>query len=302
MSSVKIKEIHLENYCGYRDVTFNFQDENGKIKPIAVFFGPNGCGKTTLLKAINILGNAKRFEPMELETLQLSFRKMTYHEDYDPTYAGFGKSKDPMVLTGTFIVDGEEKKVILHSTDGVVLNELPYKHTGHTYLINADSPMEMNKFQMLNEKCEIFTKIAKSVYDLDCELAKPIQENGGAIENVVDGWLGEQKINEKYIYTDFIINKNGSKIHFKSMSDGEKKIATLLRDLCNPLYIDDIDAVLVDNFELHIYWKRHAIFVDQILESFPDKQFFITTHSGILIQHIENRYSETWLYDISKYK
>ena len=306
MSSAKIKEIRLENYCGYRDVIFNFQERNGDIKPISAFYGTNGTGKSTLLRAFNMLGNAKRLKGMDLETLQLSFRKMTYHEDYDPTYAGFSKSAEPMIITGKFIVDGKEKQVILNSVCGVVLNELPYKYTGHTYLINADSPMEMNKFQMSYEKSKMFLDMAHKFYGFKCRLAKPLD----TITNTINNMVGEGEELTNCLYTDFIISKNRNKtqVHFKNMSDGEKKIATLLRDLCNPIYIDDIDIILIDNAEQHIYKDRHYMLYDQLLEKFPTKQILMTTHSAVLVgfktkdRKIKGYIPKKYLYNIDKYQ
>jgi len=307
---IKIKKIHLQNFCGYIDTTFDFSDGE-KIKPIAAFYSPNGAGKTSVLKAISILGNAKRLQAMDIETFQLHFRKLVHHPDYDPTYATFEKSESPMILTGEFITDDGIKEVIINSNEGVLKNELPYKATGHTYFINADGPMEVNKFQISDELSNTFLRIAKAVYGFECELAKPVTEDGfsGAMEKIVDNWVGDkEEKKQNYIYTDFIIHKNNVKVHYKSMSEGEKKIATLLRDLCNPLYIHDLDIVLIDDLERNIYKDRHTLLYDELLNNFPEKQFLITTHSAILVgfNYGDKRFAgyipQKYLYDVEKYK
>jgi hypothetical protein len=48
---------------------------------------------------------------------------------------------------------------------------------------------------------------------------------------------------------------------------------------------------------MHIYFKRHTIMVDKIMEQFSDKQLFITDHSGILIDYVEKKYVGS-LYDL----
>lgn len=264
---------------------------------------------SSVLRAVSILGNAKRLQAMDPETFQLHFRKLTYHQNYDPTYAGFSKSENPMILTGDFITDEGEKQVIIHSIDGVLKNELPYKATGHTYFINADNPMEMNKFQLSTELSDMFLRMAKAIYGFECELANPVTEEGfsGAMEKVVDDWVGDkEEIKQNCLYTDFIIHKNNSKVHYKSMSEGEKKIATLLRDLCNPLYINDLDIILVDDTERNIYKDRHTLLYDELLKNFPDKQFLITTHSPVLVgfqcgnEYIKGYIPDKYLYDIEK--
>ena len=42
---IKLKSIHVKNYCGYRDTTFDFTYPHGDIKQLSCFYGPNGCGK-----------------------------------------------------------------------------------------------------------------------------------------------------------------------------------------------------------------------------------------------------------------
>ena len=92
------------------------------------------------------------------------------------------------------------------------------------------------------------------------------------------------------------------------MSDGEKKIATLLRDLCNPIYIDDIDIILIDNAEQHIYKDRHYMLYDQLLEKFPTKQILMTTHSAVLVgfktkdRLVSGYIPKNYLYNIDKYQ
>jgi predicted ATP-binding protein involved in virulence len=41
--------------------------------------------------------------------------------------------------------------------------------------------------------------------------------------------------------------------------------------------------ILIDNICMHIYKDRHAAMIDELMNIFPNKQFFITTHSPILV-------------------
>jgi predicted ATP-binding protein involved in virulence len=81
------------------------------------------------------------------------------------------------------------------------------------------------------------------------------------------------------------------------MSAGEKKIATLIAGLCDPNYIDDTNIIIVDNVAMHIYFKRHVRMVEKLLELFSDKQFFLATHSGVLIDALDSGS----LYDLEDY-
>ena len=102
-----------------------------------------------------------------------------------------------------------------------------------------------------------------------------------------------------FFYTDFILEKPwGTNVHYKCMPDGERKIATLIRNLCNPEYMEEYDLIIVDNIEMHVYWKRHKILIDKLLNTFPEKQFIVTTHSGVLPKTLPTEN----LYDIEEYK
>lgn len=281
---VKLKSLHLENYCGFRDTFFNFADEAGNPKSLVCFFGPNGCGKSSLLEAISLVSSAYRFYKKETDLL---FRKRTYSADYNPTWTeyeieyakrsnfateGFKKkillNLITMRLTAMFETSEGDKEVII-TTEGVEKNELSKEQMSYCYFIDADHPMNTQKFQLPLGYEERFLDIANLVYGYDCYLDKQV--------NDID------ESGETY-YLDFVVRKpEGTKVHYKSMSGGEKKLATLLRYLCNPLYIDDFDMLVIDNIVKEVYMSRHAPMIDKFREIFPDKQFFIATHSPILV-------------------
>jgi AAA15 family ATPase/GTPase len=310
---VKIKKIHLENFCGYKHMTFDFMDSSGNIKDLALLYASNGAGKSTLLDAIKMVCSAKQYEGRDNSLL---FRKSTYNPDYDPDLDSFKHQylKDKrdghtfsvetidkeaideeinrylMRIDATFDTPLGEKKVILNS-QGVELNELKdltdiikdKKVYSYCHFIDADHLVNMNKFQIPVEAKNKFIELAKEVYGFDCELAKP-----------VSGY-----------YIDFIIHKYGDKVHFRRMSAGEKKIATLVRGLCDPDY-DDMKLILVDNIEMHVYMERHAKMIDKILDLFSDRQFVATTHSPILVGCVPmgiNAYvNEEYLYNVDLMK
>ena len=280
---VKIKKLTLQNYCGYRNSTFDFTT-NGIVNPINVFFGPNGNGKSSLLDALNILSMSHRLCTKDNE---LYFRKLTYHEDYDPSYAKFQTSVHPMKIEGIFETDKGDKRVLI-TDKGVEVNEIERFSWGVVYSIDADHPMNLQRFQLHDELSEKFLDMAKLIYGFDCKL-----------DQLCESF---ERGDKEHYYKDFIINKvrkgEATKVHFRRMSDGERKIATLLSSLCDPTYIQNIDIVSIDNIEQHIYFRRHAAMIDKLLSTFPGKQFICTTHSGTLIEHVKDKYGKMCLYDL----
>lgn len=310
---VKLKKMRLKNYCGYRDSEFDFTDENGEVKNFAIFYGANGSGKSTLLNAVRMLSNASCYKQDPNRDQSLYFNKMVFSENYEPTAQKYKeklaammkkvKENDPdnplyanltvsgdfgdtrkMEVEGIFQTNDGDKTVII-SNEGIVKNDFTEDGKEYCYYVDADHPMEMNKFQLQNtELADVFLELAKIVYGYPCFFDKSIS------------------IGQDEYFTDFCIEKWGTTVHHKSMSDGEKKICALLKSLSEPDYIYTKDIILVDNIEMHIYFKRHAKMFEALMKIFPKYQFIVTTHSGTLINHVADEYNGKFLYDLETYK
>lgn len=310
---VKLKKMRLKNYCGYRDSEFDFTDENGEVKNFAVLFGANGAGKTNLLNAVRILSNAGLYKNDPNRDQSLYFNKMIFSENYEPTSQKYKeklaimmkkiKDKDPnnplykdlkisgnlevsrqMEIEGVFETNDGDKTVVI-GNEGILRNDFHDDAKEYCHYIDADHPMEMNRFQLQNtDLADVFLELAKIVYDYPCFFDKSIT------------------VGSDEYFTDFCIEKWGTTVHHKSMSAGEKKICALLKALSEPEHIYTKDIILIDNLELHIYFKRHAKMFDALCKIFPKYQFIVTTHSGTLIDHISEKYNGKFLYDLEIYK
>lgn len=280
-----LKSIDFINFCGYKELKLNFFKQDKPI-PLCVFFGPNGTGKSTVLSGIRMISNPYQFYGREND---LYFRKMIFHEDYDPTYSGFVNSSREIKLIGTFInKENKEYKVELDK-NGLVHSDLPRYNSdqeGWSVFTDADHPMNMNKFQLRKEAANKFLEIASYVYGLPITLSKEITTfdlNDSAS-----------------FYQDLIIQKKEVKVHFKRMSDGEKKIATLLRHICNESFMNSSNIYLIDNAEMHIYFKRHPGLVKRLISVFPDKQFITTSHSATFINAVNTYVGKEGLIDLEQ--
>ena len=49
---MKIKQLHLQNFCRFEDLAIPLVNENGKPNQVTVFIGENGAGKTSILQAL----------------------------------------------------------------------------------------------------------------------------------------------------------------------------------------------------------------------------------------------------------
>lgn len=300
---IKIKKLYLRNFCGYRgEVELDFES-NGGLNNMLVLYGPNGAGKTTILEAIHFLANVFELQRKDSAVINSVLKSKTYHQESRPGMEALQDYDEGMVVGAVFDTDAGDKRVLV-TDEKIELCELPYRHGGHSYFVDADHPMNVRDFQITDRHyIDKFLDMAQTVYGFPCELGKAesvtddgILNESGEIDEYADGLV------YRY-YTDFVIDKDGTRVHYKKMSAGEKKIATLLRYITDPNYIDHLDIVLVDNVEMHVYFKRHADMMNKIIEHYlPDKQFIVTTHSYALIKHMEDTFGSQYLCDVEKLK
>ncbi len=295
---VKIKNLYVQNFCGYRKAFFNFQLDDNSIKPFVSFFGQNGCGKSSALNAISMLGSAHRLAVMPTQKL---FRKLIYHPNYNPSYQGFIQMTHEMVIQGVFDTDKGQKKVRLTSSKGVQINELPKPLGNWVTFVDADNPLNMNKFQLNTKAAKKFLAIAQVVYGFKVELGQPVSALNQKqlvqdMQQAVDG-------NDMF-HTNVMIYKYGDIVHYKNMSAGQKKISCLLRQICTADIQSESFVYQIDNVQLHIYKDRHIPMIKKLLQQFPDKQFITTTHSPILVgcQFFEGYLKQNQKFDVMKIK
>ena len=286
---IKLKRIKLINYCGYKDFELDLSEGDG-VRRWAMFYGPNGIGKSNFVRAVELLSSPKTLRG-RLDN-KLFLRRLTYHPNYRPNYVGFDMSKTNLYMEGVFITDDGDKRVVLQNDwgDHVGLTvdelELPIDVRSAASFIDADKPNNMHSFQIRSDDAEGFIDLAKAVYEFECELPK---------ESMVVEFDPETGKNIN-LYTDFVITKYGTDtVHYKSFSDGEKKIATLLSSLFRNARKTNI--LLVDNIEMHIYFKRHMNLLAKIEELFPDAQVIASTHSSVIVNEMDEKY----LIDLEKY-
>ena len=294
---IYLKTLKVSNYCGYKQNDFVFFDKDIP-KLFNIFYGPNGVGKSNLLYAINIISNIYRLSNKQNNNVM--FRKLIHNENYDPGYQLFeleqvlkleaiftdGK-KDYKVTVNTNLKDENGEK----DTTCVELNELKELYSERrefALYVDADSPMQTNVFQIRADCKDIFEKFSSEVYDFKVSLPENKKVKSSEKDDAIT------------FYTDMVILKpNNIQTHYRSMSAGEKKVATMLRILFNDLYnVEDTpNIIIIDNIEMHVYFERHLRLMEQLEEYFPDKQFFATTHSSDIVNGMDKKY----LYNLKEY-
>jgi predicted ATP-binding protein involved in virulence len=289
---IKLKNIKLINYCGFKNFELDLT-EGKDVKKWTMLYGPNGSFKSSFLTAVSLLSYPMVFTKKKNI---LTFRKMKYHHDYSSGLETLYAKVNDLKMEALFKSKQKEKRVILEDNiqgvissgrqvdedegeiSGIRLNELSIKEQGNLF-IDADSRNMMQKFQIIVSLQNEFCDFASSVFGFDCYCPEKAKSMDHGIEYC----------------TDFVIQKNDTKVHYKRFSDGEKKLATLISTLFKRAYKNSPDKenkkiAIIDNIEQHIYWKRHMTLIEKMEEYFPDLQFIATTHSPIIINEMDKKY------------
>lgn len=93
-----------------------------------------------------------------------------------------------------------------------------------------------------------------------------------------------------------VIEKNGSEIIFSDLSDGEKCYLTLIMDIARRLEsnysTDEGMVILIDEADLHLHPSWQLSLVENLRSAFPTCQFFLTTHSSLLLSDLKSDENE----------
>ena len=98
--------------------------------------------------------------------------------------------------------------------------------------------------------------------------------------------------------TRFVIEKDGLEINFDRLSDGEKCYITLVLDIArrlssqgngmNPILEGD-QVILIDEIDLHLHPSWQLQVVSNLERKFPYCQFFITSHSPLVLSSLSEQ-------------
>lgn len=102
----------------------------------------------------------------------------------------------------------------------------------------------------------------------------------------------------------FVMDKNGQKCSFEQLSDGEKCYIALIADIARRLSmthtsfenaLEGCGVVLIDEVDLHLHPIWQIELIEKLRKTFPNCQFFITTHSPLVITDICKNENDAYL-------
>ena len=321
---IKLKNLHLEYFRGFEDVTIDFGNH------ITCIAGINGAGKTTCLDAIayNLswitemfklppYQNGKYVRPDEKNKNAIYPAKISTDVEVNGSVTNIIIGADLMPGITIKFADQPSLKelfakinkayplenrknipVIMYypanrselDIDASVDSENDLSNQYEIYKNNMESAVHYKDFfrwfrdredRENEEMVERYKKKEENQYYEDKALK--------AVRNAISVLLpnfSQMTVNRKK--QTFIIKKDDVELDFSMLSDGEKEIITIFGDIARRLALANVELdnslegegiILIDEIDLHLHpsWQRKIC--NALVQTFPNCQFIITTHS-----------------------
>lgn len=267
--NISLKYLELKNFCHFDHIVVDFSASNGHlVEPLICLTGPNGCGKTTILSAIQMLFykfnryDERRYRSFFTKYVR-NFRKLTPNE----------LDKQDLMIKGKFLIlnnkNDEEYDVVITRQNKIVkfhpecvFNFLPY------FCFNARFDQELDVFQLKRVQWDKFKKLFESItgYEINEDVTLFDQSSDTRLNNLIKDYV-----------LGFNVKKDNDIIGHKQCSAGEKKIIKTFSTILNKTVIPKI--ILIDNALMHVESERHLPMVQAIEDCFVGSQIILTCHS-----------------------
>lgn len=280
----RLKALVLRDFMSYRDFRVEFGDD-----PIHGFFGPNGCGKSTVLKAVRLLFS--KFGGLDELRLQSALSKYVRND-----------GADSFEIRGEFESEGREYEVVMGNDasywewgeikglEGDVVRGLASPHLPEVrktlveQVWMATYDQQLSQFQIERSRWDRFKPLFESVTGYE---VRPVESTNEFVSaGLTEGERRQAEIMSKYILGMEIMKPTGA-IREHQCSDGEKKVIKHFTHLFNKPDNEIPSIVLIDNIEMHISRDRQLPLLEALEGCFPETQIIFTTHGDSIICHYD---------------
>lgn len=267
----KLEEISIKNFYVLKNINLiNLSNKN-----LIFLLGENGSGKTLFLKA-----------------LLIKLKEFYIQQVSKEIYGVFEHYLENASNTNLEVIGKQNEEVLFNSINKLHLKNL-YAYGTNRTKISETSKGEQFGFMTLFKDDEFLINTEEWIKNLERkELKKETQFSLDAIEKVYEDFLGVSNLSIQIEGDDVWFLIQNEKLTLQQLSEGYRSIIVLITDLLarlidnNPQWesMKDFEAVvLIDELDLFLHpsWERKIC--QKLYQWFPKIQFFITTHSPILI-------------------
>jgi predicted ATP-binding protein involved in virulence len=305
-----LKQLTLKHFRGLDDVSINFIDNTGKPRLQTLLLGENGMGKSTILKAIALIGAGSNSLS---ELIGNPDEWISFGENSCEINAVFitkeKKSKDREISLK--INRGDSiKDILVNNTDSLDEIDRALSHADRNYFIlGYGASRRLNKNQSFNQSGSFYNNDRSAnvatLFNSDANLYPlsawvmelDYRSEGDALEKIKEA-INEFLINVRFDSIDkqqkTLLFSNGKDlIPIHLLSDGYQNVSGWIGDLLyrifntfgdrqNPLLTNGI--LLIDEIDLHLHptWQRRLL--GYLKTKLPNFQIIASTHSPLTAQ------------------
>ena len=291
---MKIKNLHIKEFKGLRDISINFE-KNDKPLDLVVLAGSNGSGKTRILESVlryfqydinykrNNIEAGIFYEEKEKNCISnvqdffYGLEYFSYHEVNNPLYEKHIEIKNKLDILPKIIYVPTEinfQKMDVAST--TLVQEYKFINIVNTNLIKDIPSYIATKMisAMLKNKNEKVGDVQKKVFNEINE----IFENLSIDVKVED-------ISQDGRNITLFTNSLGDEFDINELSSGEKQL--FLRTLAIKMLNPENSIILIDEPELSLHPKWQQRIVDVYRKIGKNNQIIIATHSPHILGSVK---------------
>lgn len=314
---MKIKHVIIENFRAIKKLDFDCSEK------VNVFIGDNGAGKSTVLEALLVLCswlNAKLTSPKS-RGRSLGKEDIRIGAGYcflSIAVEHKGVSARWSLMKGVDSYDSIERRTDLRELESFVDHLRQSNDEGRCLLsvygvnrnissVNIDKRIYGKKDgaqEMINSAKTSWKPFFNWFYERENEenrmkarfSSQYHDESLDAIrECLKEVFPGYHNLRVEDRPTRLVIEKDGQEINFDRLSDGEKCYITLILDIARRLsmqndgqgaILDGEQIVLIDELDLHLHPSWQLQLVSNLERKFPNCQFFVSSHSSLVLSSI----------------
>lgn len=316
---MKIRNITIENFKAIERLDF---DCSGSCN---AFIGDNGAGKSTVLEAIALLyswlnaklsspkGRGRQIRKDDIRTgseycflsIEVEHKGMIAKWSLFRGYAlrGFREKKNDLKQLEFFVNhirdfnEDERYMFTLYSVNrnisSVTVKKTVYgkkkenqSFASLSFTNTSWKPFFNWYFERENEENRMKARFNMQYHDESLDFIRE------CLKEVFPGYTN-LRIEDRP--TRFVIEKGGVDINFENLSDGEKCYITLVLDIARRLslyndgmtsILDGEQVVLIDEVDLHLHPVWQLKVISNLEQKFPHCQFFVTSHSSLVLSSL----------------
>lgn len=289
---MELTKIKIEGVAGIEELEITPNDK------INILCGPNGIGKTTVLEVISHIFANGRTSILKTNA-NADSSKVSFTFDVD------GETKTQEVTFNTFKPDTNARIVGAHVESSGILTLKTQRLFPYTNLQNIERDEQKDDSKLWNDAINGINITNVKNWFVRRYMFEPHSEGQGLTPEQKNNFSLAKRcfslLNPEFTFSrvdsstnDILINTPNGEIYYEYLSAGFKSIIAVVFGIIKEIEFRFTDPqinaqdfngiIVIDEIELHLHpeWQSKVI---SILETtFPNAQFFVSTHSPHIIQ------------------